>query len=157
MSPVDQRGLDWSKAVFEEREIEPGFREVRIVMPSGPLGGYQKKYTGQEARKRTVRYVMAQVAAMVPSASHEFMCCALDPEEDETRDPDVAPWKMLRPQNWVHQAAGITDDVAKHIALLIVQRILTGNVSPDSDFSRYWADAIDETVKHVLEGKHPVA
>lgn len=85
MSPVDQRGLDWSKAVFEEREIEPGFREVRIVMPSGPLGGYQKKYTGQEARKRTVRYVMAQVAAMVPSAANDIheACDLIQKDIDE--------------------------------------------------------------------------
>jgi hypothetical protein len=63
---------DFSKAVFEERMIGDGMREVRIVMPAGPRAAQPDvTRTGNEARKRLIRYVFANVSAMAPHLADE--------------------------------------------------------------------------------------
>ena len=90
-----------------------------------------------------------------PDATHEFMCMALHPDHEP--DPDDPPWEFLQPPNWIHQIAGGTDDVARRIAHMVVQQIMTGRTSPDTDFANYWMASIDATVEHFRSGKHGVA
>lgn len=91
-----------------------------------------------------------------PDISHEFGCIAIN-RQGGTPDPDLPPWNFLTPPNWIHQVSGITDDTAKQIAFLIVKQIMTGQVSPDSDFRSYWAETINNTVQHYVKGLHGVA
>jgi len=62
---------DYSKMVFDERTIEGDLREIRIVAPEA-LSRPDQHWEGNEARKRLIRYVFANVAAMIPHLSQEL-------------------------------------------------------------------------------------
>lgn len=63
---------DFSGMVFEERVLEDGMREIRIVAPAGIVWMAERRLVGSEARKRLIRYVFANVAAMVPHLAQEL-------------------------------------------------------------------------------------
>mgnify|MGYP003389946411 CR=1 FL=1 len=87
-----------------------------------------------------------------PGASHEFLIISLEsPPSCPDRDPDpddVSTWYALEPPDAVVQVSGITDEQAAEIADLIVEKILAGDASPDSDFRAYWERTIPATAEH---------
>jgi hypothetical protein len=97
-----------------------------------------------------------------PGATHELMIAALDPEKP-LPDPDQmgrgegpSP-AILRPIDVVHQF-GVRDDAdALQVCEAAIQAIVHGSISPDQDWRSRWREAIDETVTHIIEGKHAVA
>lgn len=93
-----------------------------------------------------------------PDASHEFLIFSLESPPgcpDRNPDPDdVSTWYMLQPPDAVVQVSGITDEQAAVIVDLMVQTILAGRASPDSDYRRWWEGAIRETAEH-YRGGHP--
>lgn len=84
---------DFSKMVFEERTIEPGMREIRIVAPCPEDGPplTDRKLTGTEARKRLIRYVMSNTASMVPEVETEIrrICDYITESIDAETAPDT--------------------------------------------------------------------
>lgn len=58
---------DFSKMKFEQRVIEPGWSEVRIVSPFSPDHPTpEMKLAGNEARKRLIRYILSSASSFVP-------------------------------------------------------------------------------------------
>ena len=61
--------VDFSQMEFEERTVKPGWREIRILapIPTDKPPPPDFKLTGNEARKRLIRYVLASASAFVPT------------------------------------------------------------------------------------------
>jgi hypothetical protein len=101
-----------------------------------------------------------------PEAEFEIAINSLDPEGEAGRpeEPDidlVEAGDLLRgmpgflsPPDLVKQFHGVTDEQAGRILDRMVEHIVAGNASPDSDFAGWWAGAIDKTVEHYAAGQH---
>lgn len=87
-----------------------------------------------------------------PEMEHEFVIVTIDPECNP--DPDSPVMKFLTPIDLTYQCAGLTDAQCAAIALLMVEHIVHGGASPDSDWRRWWKNSLDRTVKHYIEGVH---
>lgn len=86
------------------------------------------------------------------TATHEFVIAAIDPESEF--DVDRPPFMFLMPLDLTHQVGGIDDAQAARIVSLMVRTILDGNMSPDQDFRSLWESLLDNTARHMAEGKH---
>lgn len=101
-----------------------------------------------------------------PEAEYELAIYSLDPEPKAGRpeEPDIDLIEagdslhgragFLSPPDLVKQFHGVTDHQAKEITRLVVETIITGKASPDSDFRSWWEHTLDETVRHLRQGLH---
>lgn len=98
-----------------------------------------------------------------PEAEYEFVIIALNPEKGT---PDVELFeagkeyghpkraKFLVPQDVSQQFHGVTDVQAAKICEVAIKAILNGHISPDQDYRQQWKHSIEETVRHMNEGRH---
>lgn len=99
-----------------------------------------------------------------PSATHELVIAALDPESYGEHDAVIAGtppkdfgWQHLTPIDVIEQFEVPADQMAVRIAELSVGCILDGKLSPDQDYRRVWHDVLATTAQHLREGRHAVA
>ena len=93
----------------------------------------------------------------VPGAQWEVMCDAQDPGVAPDPD-DFTTVAMLQPLDWVVQFGAVKSDAdAERVVTAAVRRIMTGQVSPDTDYRSYWESAFAATAKHFAEGGHPTS
>lgn len=91
-----------------------------------------------------------------PGAGWEMICFAQDPGTEPDPDRAVETFKPLSPIDWVVQFGDVKDDhEATRVAGAVVDAIMRGDVSPDSDFRSFWERTIPATAKHFAEGAHP--
>ena len=90
-----------------------------------------------------------------PDMGWEIMCFAQDPAHQiDPDDPETA--RPLTPIDWIVQFGDVKADAdAERVLYAAIKAIMTGGVSPDTDFARYWAAAIPATAKCQAEGGHP--
>lgn len=93
----------------------------------------------------------------VPGAEFEVMILSLSPDWEP--DPDAKPGLVpyLTPADLVYQFGGVTREVAAQIVEMMVDSIVKGVRSPDSDHRRLWEQSLDVTVEHYKEGRHDPA
>lgn len=89
-----------------------------------------------------------------PENDHEFVIFALNPQAHPEPNPDAERFSYLQPCDLVYQCAGLTDAQAADICKLMVEHILHGGASPDSDWRRWWENSLASTVKHYIERVH---
>lgn len=90
-----------------------------------------------------------------PDMRYEVICYAQDPEHGPDPDRPAETSHMLSPIDWGVQFGSVdTDEKAARVIELVVDAIMTGHYSPDSDFRSLWQASIPATAKHVAEGKH---
>lgn len=82
--------IDFSQMEFEERAIKPGWREIRIIAPVKPgLPPVDTKVTGNEARKRLIRYILVSASSFIPHLAKKFHRTASQLQKDI--DDEKAP------------------------------------------------------------------
>lgn len=94
-----------------------------------------------------------------PEAEYEFMILAINPETCPAPDPDdivVNGYPWLTPVDVLEQFHGISEMDCRRLAEGAVQAILSGTVSPDQDYRPVWKSLITGTVRHFVEGRHPL-
>ena len=77
----------------------------------------------------------------MPTATHEFLLYALDPDQPVpkiTEDPTTWAYRRLSPANHGYQFAAASDDAAFARIDKLMAEIDRGNLSPDTDFTRHW-------------------
>ena len=97
-----------------------------------------------------------------PEAEYEFLIVSLNPDRrcdvDELESTgnwgDPAVPKFLTPADVTKQFDGVTDRQAVEIGEAAIRGIVSGELSPDSDFRSAWERLIDGTVAHYREGVH---
>jgi hypothetical protein len=97
-------------------------------------------------------------AITIEGATHEFTILSLEsppscPERHPNPD-DLETIHHLIPPDVSHQLVGLTDEQAIAICDLMIQRIIDGQMSPDSDFRSHWNRALDATADHYRRGVH---
>lgn len=112
---------------------------------------------------------LRDIPGVRPSAKHyaeaeyEFMIIAFNPQRgnpdleaiDDGREwGDMRKPKFLFPHDVCKQFHGVNDEQAAQICAAAVSAIVNGYLSPDRDFREAWNHAIDDTVKHMADGKH---
>lgn len=89
-----------------------------------------------------------------PEAEHELMIVSINPS-CYPPDPDgVESLALLQPLDLQYQFHGVGDDNAREICGLVIDAILDGRGSPDSDFRGFWKNSLDTTVEHYRDGTH---
>lgn len=74
-----------------------------------------------------------------PGATHELWVHALDPTYENHVDPtDITTLHTLEPPDTVEQLILPSDERAIEVARLAVQKCVTGELVPDSDFRADW-------------------
>lgn len=64
---------DFSKMMFEERTLPNGMREIRVIAPAHPtIEMPDRAFTGTEARKKMIRYIMSNAAGLAPHLAEEL-------------------------------------------------------------------------------------
>lgn len=98
-----------------------------------------------------------------PKAEYEFSITALNPEKGM---PDIdlleagKDWgepntsKFLLPQDVAKQFHGVGDEQAAKICTAAIRAIVSGFLSPDQDHRSAWNHSIEETVRHMADGRH---
>jgi hypothetical protein len=130
---------------------------VRAWLLRGPWHPAWSAWHVAVVHLRPVEGALRKPYLQFPDASHEFLILSLvsPPGSDLEPDPDdVDGWIMLSPADAVVQVAGITDEQAAAICDLMVQAILDGRASPDSDYRSFWEGAIAATAAHYRYGEH---
>jgi hypothetical protein len=90
-----------------------------------------------------------------PGAGWEIVSAAQDPDHPPDPDDDATA-RWLRPIDWAVQFGEVTSDhEALRVFDAVVTGIMSGRVSPDSDFRAFWSRSIPATAKHHAEGGHP--
>jgi hypothetical protein len=90
-----------------------------------------------------------------PGAQWEVLCAAQQPGVEPNADDPKATLRYLTPLDWVVQFGDVKDDAkAIEVAEAVVHAIMTGQTSPDSDFRRYWKEAIPATARCHATHKH---
>lgn len=97
-----------------------------------------------------------------PTATHELVAAALDPESYGDHDKILAgeiedDWKWLQPLDQVHQFQVTSDDMALVVVDKHLDAIAAGQLSPDSDFRSFWERSLRATAEHYVKGVHPIA
>lgn len=69
--------------------------------------------------------------------THEIMILVVHPDE-QYPDPDRQSYQTMQPANLSVQIEVPQDDAARAIMKRMVQMIMTGHYSPDSDWRRTW-------------------
>lgn len=68
---------DFSKMVFEEKTLPGGMREIRVVAPNhATVAMKDRAFTGTEARKKMIRYILANAAGLAPHLAEELEAVA---------------------------------------------------------------------------------
>lgn len=74
-----------------------------------------------------------------PTATHEAQLWALDPKLPIAEGETLPAHARLTPQNFVGQWACESDDAARlYVRERVVDAIMAGNLSPDTDHRRAW-------------------
>lgn len=94
-----------------------------------------------------------------PDRGYEIMCHAIDPEKGivtiDMLDEQANRVPMLEPIDWVVQLSNkLRDDQAIAITQHVIESIMSGRASPDSDFRYFWIQSIAATERHYLTGAH---
>lgn len=91
-----------------------------------------------------------------PGAQWEVICAAQNPEHPEPNADDAkGTLRYLTPFDWVVQFGDVKDDTkAIEVVEAAVHAIMSGQTSPDSDFRRYWKNAIPATARCHATHKH---
>lgn len=89
-------------------------------------------------------------------AEFEIGIYSIDPERCPWPDPDEyrKGCPPLHPVDLVYQSHGLTDDQIKTIVGLMVDQMVTGQMSPDSDYSEAWKSSLASTITHFRDGFH---
>jgi len=104
---------------------------------------------------RPIEGVKPAVVA-TPGAGWELVCIAQDPGTEPDPDKPGETFRPLSPIDWIVQFGDVkTDREAERVGLAVVRAIMSGEVSPDSDYRAFWATSIPATAKHYAEGGHP--
>lgn len=90
-----------------------------------------------------------------PEATHEIMFGALSPDVNPLVE-EPHKWLHIQPYDLIKQIEVPTDTDALGIVQMCIKKIMTGKVSPDQDFRRYWEQSIDLTAVHIRQGLHPI-
>jgi len=98
-----------------------------------------------------------QAKLAFPGASHELMVLAVDPDAEDTIEPEEpetqVPWLM--PPDAVVQFIVANDEQARRVARFAAEACTRGLIVPDSDHLRSWQEGIAGTAEHVRLGGHP--
>ncbi len=90
-----------------------------------------------------------------PGAGWEVICAAQQPDVAPNADEVKGTLRYLTPFDWVVQFGDVKDDAkAIEVVEAVVQAIMTGQASPDSDWRRYWQNAIPATARCHATHKH---
>lgn len=114
-------------------------------------------YTFQIVHLRDIPGQSKPAHRRYPEAEYELMILALHPDHQPDPDDPKSCGNFLVPVNVVEQFHGLTDEQAREMGRQAVTLICRGQASPDSDYRRWWAEAIPRTVQHVAMGGHPKA
>ena len=95
----------------------------------------------------------------LPGATHEFVFASLDTFANG-RDPEAKPpnpvkpgAQILTPPDYVGQFAGLTDEQAAKVLKIVAMAICSGVAPvPDGLTRTWWANALQNTVSHTLNG-----
>lgn len=88
------------------------------------------------------------------NAEHEISVYAQNPEIEP--DPDsMKTVAVLLPVDVTEQVHGLTDGEAVDVLQMLVERVIDGSLSPDSDFRRFWKPAIVYSVEQLAMRRHP--
>jgi hypothetical protein len=76
----------------------------------------------------------------LPDATHEFIVHALDPEFPVPKDAQLASTELrtLMPPNYGYQFKAASNEAAQERVQMIVDGIVAGHLSPDTDFRSLW-------------------
>lgn len=94
-----------------------------------------------------------------PDATHEISVWALDPDGNDTLDPDQPGslhGRPMTPPNAVCQFQVPGSAEARKIAELLTLAFVRGQISPDEDYHRAIVGAIEGTAAHFRDGTHTV-
>jgi hypothetical protein len=93
-----------------------------------------------------------------PEAEYEIICLSQDPDHAPDPDNPIGTIRRLDPVDWIVQFGDVKNDQqAVQVVIAAVKLIMTGRVSPDSDFTHIWEHTIPATAKHIGEGGHPLS
>lgn len=89
-----------------------------------------------------------------PGAEYEIIILSVDPKW--TPDVDAKPGEVpyLTPADLTYQFDGVRREAAEEIVGLMIEAIVRGIFSPDSDYRENWRQSLDHTVQHYKEGRH---
>jgi hypothetical protein len=94
-------------------------------------------------------------ALSASSVGWEIMSVAQNPDTAADAD-DPTTCRYLSPVDWAVQFGDVKNDAdAERVLLAVIKAIVTGSVSPDSDFRSFWLQDIPDTAKCIAEGRHP--
>lgn len=82
-----------------------------------------------------------------PEAEHEIMIVSLNPEAG-VPEPDAPGASPLMPPDLTYQFDGLPREKVEEIVELMIDNIVAGRMSPDSDYRASWEAALDKTVEH---------
>jgi len=88
-----------------------------------------------------------------PDAEYELVSAALDPDREVNPD-QLGSLVPLDPLDFVHHFHGMNDAQAVKLLELLVDAVIRGVLSPDSDWRTRWRRLIWGSVDHVTGG-HP--
>ncbi len=90
-----------------------------------------------------------------PGAGWELLCFAQQPDVEPNADDQTGTFRYLTPQDWVVQFGDVKDDAtAIEVGEAVVRAIMSGTLSPDSDYRTFWKTTIPETAKCFATGTH---
>lgn len=102
---------------------------------------------------------MPEAKVIRDGASHEVLFVSLHPDHvpdiDALDAGDYASISFLTPVDLTYQVVGLTDEQAAELCGLMIEVILNGRMSPDSDFREAWKPMLDATAEHLRYGTHP--
>jgi len=76
---------------------------------------------------------------IVPGATHEILCVTINPERCPDPDPEhTEDFHYLRPIDQAVQFIAPSDAAATAVLAALVNRIVIGDISPDSDYRSVW-------------------
>jgi hypothetical protein len=91
-----------------------------------------------------------------PEAEYEILVLSLNPE-DGVPDVDTnesGALSFLTPPDLKFQCHGVSREVVAEVVEQMVDKIVAGQMSPDSDFARHWTGRLETTITHYKEGRH---
>ena len=92
-----------------------------------------------------------------PEAEFEFLIYSIDPTSCPNPVPDDdGGYPHLIPFDVVEHFHGIQDGEAVRLCEGAIYSIVEGIISPDQDYRPVWSQLIAGTVRHFVEGKHPI-
>lgn len=157
MRDPDQQGVGEWKAWLAAKSDDPKHKAVlSAYLVYCPKAHAFWSYWGLSVvHLRSIEGV-PEADKITPEMTHEILFAALHPELGG-RDPDkILEWVFLQSYDLVKQFQVPSDQDAVQMLATLVRVIMSGRVSPDSDFKRWWSKSIDATAACVRAGKHPI-